>query len=195
MYVDKELTAKTKELLREHSSASDIETPGAIHVLGPKELAALRGSDASDNTKILNLRKVLVTVVRDESGQKPFLLSIGERAEAVALAYEDRQLSTQQALLEFEKLAQECVDADAERKTLNLEENAFAVYKTIKSGNEITTAQAKTLDAIFTKHPDYRWDKQQETKLRAELYKELRAIVGPAKMVESANALLRLDRV
>lgn len=195
VYVDKELTAKTKALLREHSSAGDIETPGAIHTLGPEELAALRGSDASDNTKVLNLRKILLTTVRDDSSQKPFLLSIGERAEAVALAYEDRQLTTQQALLEFQQLAQELVQADADRAALGLNDNAFAIYKTVKASADINVDQARLLDSLFAKYPDYRWDGDQAKSLRAELYRELRTIVGPKKMVESANALMRLERV
>ena len=66
IYVDKELTEKTKELLREHTTGGELELPGAIHALGPKELAALKDSDASDATKILNLRKILSVTVADE---------------------------------------------------------------------------------------------------------------------------------
>ena len=50
------------------------------------------------------MRKILAETVINEGGAKPFLVSIGERAEALAQAYEDRQLTTQQALLEFERL-------------------------------------------------------------------------------------------
>jgi hypothetical protein len=88
-YVDKELAAKTRDLLRAHTEGDRLELPGA-HALGPAELAALRESDATETTKILNLRKVLAVKVREEGGSKPFLLSIGERAEALAQAYEDR---------------------------------------------------------------------------------------------------------
>ena len=48
IYVDKELTAKTRELLRQHSTGGEFELPGAIHELGPKELAALKDGDTSD---------------------------------------------------------------------------------------------------------------------------------------------------
>jgi hypothetical protein len=36
--------------------------------------------------------------VAEDSGSQPFLIPIGERAEALRAAYEDRQISTQQAL-------------------------------------------------------------------------------------------------
>jgi len=102
-----------------------LETPGAIHVLGPHELQALKQSDASETVKILNLRKILATTAAQEGASKPFVVSIGERAEALAQAYEDRQLTTQQALLNFENLAQEYVNASSERQRLNVSFLAF----------------------------------------------------------------------
>ncbi len=54
------------------------------------ELAALKESDASDTVKVLNLRKLLAALVDTEGASKPYLLSIGERAEALAVAYDNR---------------------------------------------------------------------------------------------------------
>jgi hypothetical protein len=51
------------------------------------------------------------------------------------------------------------------------------------------------LNALFEKLPDFRWNKEQERKLRTELYKALRPLVGTEKMIEVANQLLRLQRV
>ena len=42
VYIDKELSAKTRELLRQHATSSTLELPGAIHELGIKELALLK---------------------------------------------------------------------------------------------------------------------------------------------------------
>lgn len=158
--------------------------------------AKLKDSDASDTTKILNLRKILVTAVQQDGLSKPFLLSIGDRAEKLAEAYEDRQLTTQQALLEFEKLAREATEADLERQRLGLDENTFAIYKVVSvlcpSSNG---TKAKALNALFESLPDFRWDKQQESRLRTELYKALRPLVGTEKMIDLANQLLRLQRV
>jgi type I restriction enzyme, R subunit len=196
IYVDREISSKTRELLQKHTISGQLELPGAIHALGPEELAKLRDSDTSDNTKILNLRKILAVTVQDTGAAKPFLLSIGERAEKLAEAYEDRQLTTQQALLEFQKLAREATEADAERQRLGLDENTFAIHKTVgETDNGFDAKQAKSINALFERFPDYRWNKQQESKLRTELYKTLRPLVGTEKMIEVANRLLRLQRV
>ena len=195
-YVDKELSAKTKELLKEHTSGGKLEMPGAIHELGPKELAALKTDDASDTAKVLNLRKILTTVVINEGASKPFLLSIGERAEALAALYEDRQLTTQQALVGFQKLAEEYVESEAERSKLGVDENTFAIFTTMRASRKNFEArQAQEINTLFGSFPDYRWNKDQESKLRVALYKTLRPIVGTGKMIEAANGLLKLQRV
>jgi type I restriction enzyme R subunit len=196
IYVDREISSKTRELLQKHTISGQLELPGAIHALGPEELAKLHDSDTSDNTKILNLRKILAVTVQDTGAAKPFLLSIGERAEKLAEAYEDRQLTIQQALLEFQKLAREATEADAERQRLGLDENTFAIHKTVTASDDgFDTKQAKGINSLFERFPDYRWNKQQESKLRTELYKTLLPLVGTKKMIEVANRLLRLQRV
>ena len=195
-YVDKELSEKTKELLKQHTASGKLDLPGAIHELGPKELAALRSDDASDTTKILNLRKVLAAAVTEQGASKPFLLSIGERAEALATLYEDRQLTTQQALAAFSQLAEEFVESEAERSKLGMDENTYAIHTTLRSSHkDFEAGRAKELNALFENFPDYRWNKEQETKLRTALYKTLLPMVGTGKMIETANSLLKLQRV
>jgi type I restriction enzyme R subunit len=196
IYVDREVSNKTRDLLQKHTISGQLELPGAIHALGPEELAKLRDSDTSDNTKILNLRKILAVTVQETGAAKPFLLSIGERAEKLVEAYEDRQVTTRQALLEFQKLAREATEADAERQRLGLDENTFAIHKTVgETDNGFDAKQAKGINGLFEQFPDYRWNKHQESKLRTELYKTLRPLVGTEKMIEVANRLLRLQRV
>src|SRR5262249_22302216 len=156
------------------------------------ELAVLKDSDSSDTTKILNLRKLLSSVVDKEAMLKPFLLSIGERAEALAEAYEDRQMTTQQALLAFEELAGECIEADVERQRLNVDDNTFAIFTSLKTAADgVTIERAKELNQHFLAFPDYQWNDQQKSRLRVELYKALRPIVGAEKMVDLANTLMR----
>lgn len=145
---------------------------------------------------MLNLRKILTATVEQEGAAKPFLLSIGERAAELAEAYEDRQVTTQQVLVEFERLAQEYVEADAQRRQLGLDANAFAIHRELRrAAGGSTPEQAREVDALFSRFPDFVWNEQQKSKLRAELYKTLRPLVGPAKMIEAANALLRVQRL
>ncbi len=195
-YVDKELTRKTRALLREAASTYSVETPEVIHALGPDELAALKSSGAGDTTKVLNLRKLLAQTVRVEGMAKPFLRSIGERAEDLAQRYQDRHMETQQALAAFEQLALEYVEADAERERLGLDANAYGIYVELKRLKpDLDPAQAMAVNELFGQFPDYVWNEQRRTRLRTDLYKVLRPVLGTNGMVGAVNTILTLQRV
>lgn len=195
-YVDRELAAKTRQLLHQHATSSHLEPPGAIRELGASELALLRQSDLDDTIKVLNLRRILSVTVEQKVRSHPYLLSIGERAEELAQQYEDRHLTTQQVLAAFEELAQRYLDAEEERQQLGLDMNTFAIYTALKMlGETVTIQQAAEVNAVFVRHPDYRWNEQQEKQVRAELYKLLHPLMGTEKMIEIANRLLKVERV
>ena len=195
-YVDKELTAKTQELLQQHTESDQFALPGSIQALHADTLREIKESYVSDTVKVLNLRKVLHKTVTEEGRSKPFLISIGERAEELADAYENRLLTTQQALIEFENLADEYTQASRERAQMNLDENAYAVYKVIEGYTEdIIPEQVRDLNRVFDRFPDYQWNEHQSSQLRRMFYLTLRPIVGTENMIEATNALLNLERI
>ena len=195
-YVDKELTAKTRELLQTHTESHLFELPDAVYELGTDTLQKIDQSDTSDTVKVLNLQKALHRTVANEGSSKPFLISIGERAEAVTESYESRQLATQDILAEFRRLAEECSLAARESERLDMDENTFAVYTVLKDVIEdVNPEQARAVNQVFVEFPDYRWDNHQQNQLRMTLYKTLRPTVGAKDLIETTNKLLRLERV
>jgi type I restriction enzyme R subunit len=194
-YVDKELTAKTKELLQQHTGSDPFALPGSIQELNANTLREVGNSDVSDKVKVLNLRKILNKTVTEEGQSKPFLISIGERAEALTEAYENRQLTTQQVLTAYEELVEECERASSERDRMNLDENAYAVYTVLKGfAEDITPEGVQEVNSIFEQFPDYQWNEQQERELRIKLYRTLRPIVEQGVMGPT-NALLKIERI
>ena len=195
-YVDKELTAKTRDLLQAHTESVLFELPDAVYELRADTLQKIDQSDASDTVKVQNLRKALHRTVTSEGSSKPFLISIGERAEAVAEAYENRQVATQDVLAEFRKLAEEYARAARESDRLDLDDNTFAVYTVLKNVIEdLNPEQARAVDQVFTQFPDYQWDDHQQSQLRMMLYRTLRPTVGMENLIETTNKLLKLERV
>ena len=196
IYVDKELTAKTKKLLQQHTESSDFALPASIQELDANTLREIKQSYVSTKVKVLNLRKILHKTVTEESRSKPFLISIGERAEELAERYEDGLLATQEALAAFEKLAEEYTKAARERIQMNLDENGYAVYTVLKEFEEdITPERVRALNRVFDQFSDYQWDVQQNSELRRMFYITLRPIVGAENMIEATNALLNLERI
>ena len=194
-YVDKELVEKTRELLQEHTESDNFELPGAIHELNADTLREIADSELSDTVKVLNLRKVLSKTVTEESRSKPFLISIGERADVVAEAYENRQMSTQQALAEFERFAEECNQATIETVRLNLDDNAYAIYKVLQEATRtVTPEEARSVNEVFDQFPDYEWNFHQTLRLRTQLYKRLRPIIAVEKqaLVEITSKLIAI---
>lgn len=195
-YVDKELTAKTRELLQTHTESHLFELPDAVYELGTDTLQKIDQSDTSDTVKVLNLQKALHRTVANEGSSKPFLISIGERAEAVTASYESRQLATQDILAEFRRLAEECSLAARESERLGMDANTFAVYTVLKDVIEdVNPEQARAVDQVFVQFPNYRWNDQQEKELRTMLYKTLSPTVDIKELIETTTKLLRLERV
>ena len=195
-YVDKELTAKTRELLQTHTESNLFELPDAIYELGTDTLKEIEQSDASETVKVLNLQKALRRKVVDESKSKPFLISIGDRAEAIAAAYENRQVVTQNTLAEFMRLAEECVLAAREQEQMRLNDNSFAVYTVLRNTiSDVTPEQARAVNQVFEQFPDYQWDEEQERDLRTTLYSTLEPSVDIKAKIEITNKLLELERV
>lgn len=195
-YVDKELTAKTQELLKDRTESDLFELPDAVYELGADTLEKIDQSDASDTVKVLNLQKALYQTVTTEGKSKPFLLSIGDRAEAITETYGNRQMATQDVLAEFRRLAEECALAARESERLNMDENTFAVYTVLRNVIEdVNPEQARAVDQVFAQFSDYQWNEQEEKELRAMLYKTLRPTVGTKELIETTNKLLRLKRV
>ena len=196
IYVDKELTAKTRELLQMHTESHLFELPDAVYELRADTLQKMDQSDTSDTVKVQNLRKALHRTVANEGRSKPFLISIGDRAEAVTEAYENRQMATQDVLAEFRRLAEEYAYAARESEQLGMDENTFAVYTVLKNAMEdVNPEQARAVDQVFVQFPDYRWDDHQQSQLRTTLYRTLKPTVGMENLIETTNKLLRLERV
>ena len=195
IYVDKELTAKTKELLQQHTGSDPFALPGSIQELNASTLREVGNSDVSDTVKVLNLRKILHKTVTEEGRSKPFLISIGDRAEALTEAYESRQRTTQEVLVEYRKLVEECERASSEQVQMNLDDNAYAVYTVLKEFTEdITPEGVREVNSVFDQFPDYQWNEQQERELRITLYRTLRSIVAQGVMGPT-NALLKIQRI
>ena len=196
-YIDLELTAKTKELVRHNVKIGELEMPGTIYELNAQQLEKFRQTDTTDNVKVLNLSKAISKDVQDKSGRSPFLISIGERAEKVRQDFENRQIKADEALAQLNEIADERIEAEEERQKLDVDENTFAIYTVIKQAvDNLNVEQAKTINTVYGNFSDYWWDARQEIDLRTELYATLYPLTNEVeKTIQITNNLLKLERV
>src|SRR3990167_1607447 len=193
--VDKELMRKTQKLVRASVENYDIPQPYKIYEMKEDTLQALKKDDSSDNTKVINLRKSIEKFVLDNEGALSYLVSIGERAEAVVDLYDDRQISTQEALSRLEKIIEEINQAKKEQAEKDFEAREFTVYWILKK-EEIQNADdlAVQIEDAFKQNPNWRENAKEARELTASLYKILLKCMDKDRAVALVDKILKIGR-
>ncbi len=194
--LDKEFLRKTARLVQENTATGKIEDPTKFHALNAQALEAVAVAEGSGTVKVFNLLKALSNLVRDRSGENPYLISIGERAEQIAQAFELRQMTTQEALEALQNLVADVRQAERQRDDTGLTPEGFAVFYILKNqGVTQPLVVAESMEKAFLAHPHWRRSDRQAQDLRRALYKAL--IDGEADdvvgLVERVMRVLRRE--
>jgi type I restriction enzyme R subunit len=119
---------KTAELVQEKTHTGEILNPEDVYVLDERVIEVLADPEKPDVVKVFNLLKVLEQQVRERAREAPYLVPIGERAEEIAKAFEERQSSTEEALAELTSLLNEAGEADETRELSDFSVEGFSVF-------------------------------------------------------------------
>jgi type I restriction enzyme R subunit len=154
---DHELARKTARLVQEHTEAGAIHEVVSVQEITPQTLEKIAHSGQSDTVKVFNLLKSINHKAQEEAGQAPYLFTIGERAEAIAEAFKQRQLSTQEALRQLEELINEINEAQREQA---------------ERGIPLSQADrvAGRMAAILKEYPHWHTSDEQSRQVRIGLY-------------------------
>jgi type I restriction enzyme R subunit len=193
---DREFLRKTARLVQEHTKSGKITEPERFYSLNAEALAKIAGKDQPDTVRVFNLLKALHDLVGQRGREEPYLISIGDRAEEIAKAFEQHQLTTQQALEALEKLVADLRSADRAREATGLSPEAFAVYYVLsQQGIAEPLKAAEQVSYAFQQYPHWQTSERQEQEVRVALYKALmKGGVEEKKVVDGATKLLRLLR-
>lgn len=169
VYVDKAFQRKTNELVQQHVTAGDIEPVQDFIEINAETIDLIKKKKGGDNTKIINLIKSIQKTAEDESDD-PFLIAMAERAKAVQEFYEDRQVSTAEAL---DKLFSE-IDKNETRKKEQAEKGfdglRFFVYRTLlDAGIEDADHVSGQIRHAFVAHPNWQVSDAELRELRKEV--------------------------
>ncbi len=192
--IDKGFLRKTAELVREHTITTRIEPATEVYDLSAEVLEKIAKSLKPDTIKIFNLLKVLHDLVKQHAHIAPYLISIGDRSEGIAKAFEDRQITTQEALRELERLVKEFKEAEKSRHEAGLSPESFAVYwylkrEGISKAHEVANRAAEA----FKQYPHWQESSHQEQEVRKSLYKAL-IDAGLDDVVELAKSIMKMLR-
>jgi type I restriction enzyme R subunit len=189
-----DVARKTERLVQELAETSGVGFALAPVRLDEQMLEALKKEDA-DPGRVINLGRAIETSVFEGKEPQLHLFPIGERAEAVLDAFEDRQITTRQALDELTKLLAEYLEAKRQERESGLDPHAFAIFWLFRqAGAPEPQKLAETIDALFADFPNYDQNVQERRALKARLYKVLLPAVGKGKMVSLAERIIGLGR-
>ncbi|MBI2185131.1 MAG: HsdR family type I site-specific deoxyribonuclease [Thaumarchaeota archaeon] len=186
--VTKELMNKTEEFVKEVVTAEGLQRTLSLYKIDEHTLNVLKKDDAPDNVKVINLSKSLMQAVSKESDEQPYLIPISERAQTILEYYDDRQISTREALRDLETLLAEYSQAQKEREEKGFDVNMFSIYWVLRK-NQVQGADllASRIDGLFVKFPNFKQNIMEMRALKTELYKTLLDALG--KDIELAKRL------
>lgn len=173
--LDRELMRKTARLVQEHTVPGAIQDAIKVYEINEDTLAQIAASNAPDTVKVFNLFKSLEQVIKERINVAPYLLSIGELAEQVVQAFQNRQITTQEALQRLEDLVREFNQAERDRAQTNLTPETFAVYWLLqRRGIQEAEQVAQNMAKAFELYPHWHRSDRHERHIRLELYKSLK---------------------
>jgi len=168
--VDREFQRKTNELVQSKITGTAPEFNNEYFEINEKTIEKIKDSQDNDNTKVINLVKSIERIAEEESDD-PFLIGIKERAESVEERYEDRQISTQEALEEIRKLYEEDIQRKKEQAEKGFDGLTFYIYRMLmeKDINNIE-AVTKQIKDEFLNHPNWKTSDKELRELRKAVY-------------------------
>ncbi|MCI0496596.1 HsdR family type I site-specific deoxyribonuclease [candidate division KSB1 bacterium] len=193
VYVDRDFQRKTSQLVRDHISTDGIEHVSQFIEINEHTIELIKKQKGGDNTKVINLVKSIEKIAEEHSND-PFLVAMAERAKAVQENFEDRQISTKEAL---DALLNE-VQKNEERKRQQAERGfdglTFFVYRTLLDAGLVEPeAVSRKIKSAFTTHPNWLTSEKEQRELRKRVTFALCAVEADLdKVAEIVNELFTL---
>lgn len=172
--IERELLRKTAKLVQKYTKSSQIDDTLEIYEINKDTLNKIKDSQAPDNKKVFNLIKTLEKHVKSNAQNRPYLISIGEKAERIAMLYKARQIETQETLEELKKLIEEINSAKSDEERLKMSIETFSIlWMFKKEGIKDPEQNAAALEKILEKCPYWRKNDKYERIVKINLIKIL----------------------
>jgi type I restriction enzyme R subunit len=194
LLIDKDFARKTAKLVQEHTKLGRIKSTLDIYEIDENTVKKLEKSNVSDTEKVFNLLKSIEATVLGQFKNSPYLLSIGERAEAVAFLFKQRQKDTKETLQDLRDIIDNMNSAKKEQVEKGFSSDVFAIYWVLRN-EKISDSEfiAKSMNDAFSKYPHWKTSEEHERKIKQELYKIMTKKKMPIKQaVEIGTKIINI---
>jgi len=194
VYVDRDFQKKTNELVQSRIDIAFIKPVSEIFEVNARTLDYIKSKGENDNTKIINLVKTIEKIA-DEESEDPYLIMLAERARAVQERYEDRQVTTQEALEALWALLQEKDARREEQARKGFDGLTFFVYRTLLDAKiQRADEVSQKIKQAFVDFPNWRGSESELREVRKKvtfaIYAEVDDLDKVTGLVEELFALL-----
>lgn len=198
VYVDKEFQRKTADLVKENIDINIYGEGNEIYEINDNTIKLIKESNKPDNVKIINLIKSIEKTAEEKSGDL-VLISIKDKAQSIQESYEDRIITTEEALEQLEALIKEAAEKEKKQKEKGLDDLEYFISEKLKEyGLTNPNETAKSFKAALIENPN--WDKSEALSrdLRLKLYgillNEIDTIVEANHLIDHLfNLLIKTD--
>jgi type I restriction enzyme R subunit len=169
IYVDREFQRKTDALVRHHISTLGIDDPVDPVAIDSATIALIKQRREGEATKVINLsNRAQKAAAKDPTN--PFLRKLAERAQQIQDKFEQRQLSTSEALqaLLLELEANE--DRLQQQAAKGFDAVTFFVYRSLLEAHIPNPEAVSTqIRSAFSAHPNWRTSEAALRELRQQV--------------------------
>ncbi|MDW3651013.1 MAG: HsdR family type I site-specific deoxyribonuclease [Bacteroidia bacterium] len=169
VYVDRDFQKKTSELVQEKIGATDIEMVNEFYEINEDTISQIQKKTGGDNTKVINLVKSIEKNAEEQSGD-PFLIAMSDRAQTVKESFENRQMTTSEALQELFKQIEEDNRRRREQSKKGFDGLTFFFYRTLLDvGVGEAEEVGKRIKGAFTEHVNWVSSERDYRELRRKV--------------------------
>jgi type I restriction enzyme R subunit len=183
--LERDLLNKTERLIQEHVEASSVAEPLPLYPINKNIADVIRADNISDQVKVINLQRSLITHIQDNAENQPYLVSIGDEVERVIEQLRQRQISAETALAALQQKAEEIATAQDEQAASSLDNLAFSLRMVLKASS-LGQQEEQTIDELSSdlsrylrENDGWKFNQQLKSKVRLEIYRRLMPLIQP----------------
>ena len=192
--IDRDFVRKTANLVRERVGTQGLDKALPLYEINEHLIEELKKRHASKTVQVINLIRTIRKHILDNKDDQPYLIDIGERAEAVLKLFENRQISTEKALEELANIVKKITEAKQARDSKKLDIQSFTTFWVLKEqGLSNHEALSRDISKCFAEHPNWACNATEERDLKATLYALLAKTPLGDKMFEIVPRLLQIQ--
>jgi len=198
VYVDKEFTKKTSDLVKENVEVYGLQPVNEIIEINEKTIEIIKQKEGGDNIKVINLIKSIEKTAEEQSGD-PFLIAMAERAKQIQENYESRQSATNEALQELLNEIKKNEERKKEQEKLKLDSLTFYLHKELESAGVKDSIEAgKEIKNILEEYADWysseKSMREARNKVTIQIYKSIDDLDKVTALVEHIFSILSKSR-